>query len=142
MRFEQVKKMLIKQARECVRQFSMKSWTVLETDYSKEGLSYCLKQKRCDCPLKEGKIDLTCCNNGYMTVMCGSRFTSSAEANYALESTEHFTMQNPRLVISTDHKPLIQLIKNTTTSDLNTKNKRLCRLKERTLRWDIKDVIS
>ena len=152
-RFERVKRMLIEQARDGVRQFSMKSWTVLETDYSKEGLGYCLKQKRCNCPLREGKIDLTCCDNGYRTVMCGSRFTSSAEANYAavegellaltwaLESTEHFTMQNPRLVISTDHKPLVQLVKNTSTTDLNAKNKRLCRLKERVLRWNIRDVI-
>ena len=66
-----------------------------------------------------------------------------AESNYAvvegellalswtLESTQHFTLQNPRLIISTDHKPLVELVNNSTLTDLNKKNKRLCRLKER-----------
>ena len=35
----------------------------------------------------------------------------------------------------------MELINNSTLTDLNKKNKRLCRLKERVLRWNIRDVI-
>ena len=152
-KFKEVTASLVEQARDGVAQFDMKRWTVLETDYSKDGLGFCLKQKTCKCAVSDGKINLMCCESGFKPIMCGSRFTSTAEANYAavegellalswaLESTEHFTLQNPKLVISTDHKPLVELVNNSTLTDLNKKNKRLCRLKERILRWNIRDVI-
>ena len=152
-KFKEVTSSLVEQARDGVAQFDMKRWTVLETDYSKDGLGFCLKQKCCKCAVTAEKINLTCCESGFKPIMCGSRFTSSAESNYAavegellalswaLESTEHFTLQNPKLIISTDHKPLVELITNSSLSDLNVKNRRLCRLKERILRWNIRDVI-
>merc|ERR1712082_572040 len=122
-------------------------------DFSKDGLGYCLKQKTCSCKVTNKKINLTYCEQGFRPIMCGSRFTSPAEANYAavegellalswaLKMTEHFTMQNPKLVISTDHKPLVELILNTSLADLQKKNKRLARFKQRILRWDPKVVI-
>ena len=152
-KFKEVTTSLVEQARDGVTEFDMKRWTVLETDYSKDGLGFCLKQKCCKCTVPAGTINLTCCESGFKPIMCGSRFTSSAESNYAavegellalswaLESTEHFTLQNPKLIISTDHKPLVELITNSTLTDLNVKNKRLCRLKERILRWNIRDMI-
>lgn len=85
--------------------------------------------------------------------MCRSRSTSTAEANYAavegellalswaLEINEDFTMQNPKLVIRTDHKPLMELIMNTSLADLQKKNKRLARFKQRMLSWNISNVM-
>ena len=85
--------------------------------------------------------------------MCGSRFTSCHESRYAaveaemlaqvsaLNSTKHFTLQNPKLVISTDHQPLVRLIENSSIENLYEKNKRLGRLKERTLRWNISQIV-
>ena len=57
------------------------------------------------------------------------------------EMTEHFTMQNPKLVISLDQKPLVELITNTSLADLQKKNKQLARFKQRMLSWDIQSVI-
>ena len=55
--------------------------------------------------------------------------------SWALEMTEHFTMQNPKLVISTDHKPLVELIMNTSLAGLQKKNKWLARFKQCMLSW-------
>ena len=151
--FMEVKQKLVEQAKNGVKKFEMGRWTILETDFSKDGLGYCLKQKICKCSEEKGKIDPNCCKTGYKTILCGSRFTSSHESKYAavegellalewaLDSTKHFTLQNPKLVISTDHQPLVRLIENSPIENLYLRNTRLARLKERTLRWDIRKII-
>ena len=59
--FMEVKKKLVEQAKNGVQKFDMKKWTILETDYSKDGLGYCLKQKYCKCETVNGKINPICC---------------------------------------------------------------------------------
>ena len=151
--FIEVKGKLVEQAKSGVQKFEMDKWTVLETDYSKDGLGYCLKQKFCKCAMEKGKINPICCESGYKTILCGSRFTSAPESRYsavegellalewALDSTKHFTLQNPKLVISTDHQPLVRLVKNSSFEQLHGKNKRLGRLKEKILRWNINQIV-
>ena len=75
---------------------------------------------KCECP----GLDLKCCNDGWVTVLVGSRFCTSAESRYApvegealgivwaLQNTRHFTLGNTKLKIMTDHKPLCKLFGN------------------------------
>ena len=57
---------------------------------------------------------------------------------WALERTKHFTQHNPKLVLYTNHKPLIGIIKNQDVS--HTINPRITRLKERILTWRFVDI--
>ena len=45
------------------------------------------------------------------------------------------------MVTSTDHQPMVRLIENSPIEDLYSKNTRLGRLKVRTHRWDISQII-
>ena len=77
--------------------------------------------------------------------MAGSRFTSGAESRYApvegealgcewaLESTRHYSLGNPKLLIATDHKPLLKILGDRKLEDIA--NPRLLNLKEKMLRW-------
>ena len=98
-------------------------------------------QKKCSCDA----ITPYCCATGWQLVLAGSRFTSGAESRYApvegealavewgLESTKHYTLGNPRLLVATDHKPLLKILGDRKLEDIP--NPRLVNLKEKTLRW-------
>jgi hypothetical protein len=78
-------------------------------------------------------------------VLAGSRFTKDAETRYApvegealacwwgLESTRHYTLGNPKLLIATDHKPVLKILGDRKLEDIN--NPRLAKMKEKMLRW-------
>ena len=75
--------------------------------------------------------------------MVGSRFTSSAERNYApvegellgvadgLHKTRYYTQGCKKLVLSVDHKPLVGILNGKPLEKID--NARLLRLKEKTL---------
>ena len=142
--FEQCKQRIIKQVHEGVRQYDINRSTCLQTDFSKDGLGYLLLQKYCQCSLDQAPL---CCRDGWRLVFAGSRFTKGAEANYAptegealavawaLNHAHIFTKGCPRLIISTDHKPLLGILNDKPLNDI--KNPRLLRLKEQTLAFDI-----
>ena len=81
-------------------------------------------------------------------VLAGSRFTKDAETRYApvegealavqwgLENTRHFTLGNSKLLVATDHKPLLKILGDRKLEDID--NPRLLKLKEKTLRWYFK----
>ena len=81
--------------------------------------------------------------DGWIPVNIGSRFCSATERNYdvikgellgvawALEKTRHWTLGCPWLLIFTDHKPLLGLLKQ---RDLEMVTPRLLRLMEKLLR--------
>ena len=110
-------------------------------DFCKTGLGYLLMQKRCKCE----KISPYCCSGGWQVVLAGSRFTKDAETRYApvegealaclfgLESTKHYTLGNPKLLIATDHKPLLKILGDRKLEDIE--NPRLAKFKEHMLRW-------
>ena len=50
-----------------------------------------------------------------------------------VESTRHYTLGNPKLLIATDHKPLLKILGDRKLEDIP--NPRLVNLKEKTLRW-------
>ena len=110
-------------------------------DFCKTGIGYLLMQKKCHCE----KITPYCCTGGWHLVLAGSRFTKDAETRYApvegealacewgLENAKHYTLGNPKLLIATDHKPLVKILGDRKIEDIS--NPRLVKLKEKTLRW-------
>jgi hypothetical protein len=138
--FETCKKKIIDQVHEGVKNYSMDRLTCLQTDFSKEGLGYLLLQKYCGCPIEMAPI---CCQTGWKLVFAGSRFTKGAEMRYsptegealavawALNHAHIFTKGCPKLIISTDHLPLLGILNDKPLE--NIKNPRLVRLKEQTL---------
>ena len=98
-------------------------------------------QNKCSCQ----DITAYCCPAGWQLVLAGSRFTSGAESRYApvegealgvewgLESTRHYTLGNSKLLVATDHKPLLKILGDRKLEDIP--NPRLLNLKEKTLRW-------
>ena len=115
--------------------------TCLRTDWSKEGLGYHLLQKTCSCA---GALPL-CCNDGWRITLAGSRFNNGAESRYApiegealaiawaLEQTRYFTQGCDRLVVATNHKPLVALLGSKPLKSVA--NPCLFRLKQRTGLW-------
>ena len=109
------KKEIVEAIKEGVEIFEPERTTVLSTDWSKQGISYFLSQKHCDCPSRV----TTCCVHGWRVTLAGSRALMPAEANYwptegealavcwALEDSKFFTLGCNNLAIQTDHKPLV-----------------------------------
>ena len=108
---------------------------------SKTGIGFFLMQKKCHCEA----ITPYCCPSGWQLVLAGSRFTTGAESRYApvegealavewgLENTRHYTLGNTKLLVATDHKPLLKILGDRKLEDIA--NPRLENLKEKTLRW-------
>ena len=77
--------------------------------------------------------------------MVGSSFNSPAESNYApiegeclgvvnaLHKTKYYTQGCDKLIVGTDHKPLLGVLNNRSLESID--NPRLVRLKEKTLGW-------
>ena len=94
----------------------MKITTVLNTDWSKIGISGVVLQKYCLCE----KIDLRCCNARWKLVFCGSKFCSPAESRYSPVEGEalavawglwkaKFLLGSRNLHVAVDHKPCLGL---------------------------------
>ena len=144
--FEESKTVIIEAIQEGIKTFEMGRWTCLMPDFCKTGVGYLLMQKKCNCE----KITPYCCTGGWQVVLAGSRFTKDAETRYApvegealacwygLESTRHYTLGNPKLLIASDHKPLLKILGDRKLEDID--NPRLAKLKEKMLRWKF-DII-
>ena len=129
-----------------MKTFDMSKITCLGTDWSKQGLGFCLLQKNCNC----SEITPICCSTGWSLVFAGSRFTSGAESQYSpvegealsvvwsLEKAKHFILLCPTLYVAVDHEPLMGLLGDRHLEDIP--NPRLQNLKEKTLRYSYKLV--
>jgi hypothetical protein len=94
--------------------------------------------------------DTLCCPTGWPVCMVGSRFTHTAEANYsptegellgvadALNKTKYFTMGCTKLIVGTDHMPLIGLLADKHIDAID--NPCLVRLEQKTLGWQFTTV--
>ena len=139
--FEESKLVILKAIENGIKTFEMDKVTCLLTDYCKTGIGFFLMQKKCSCQ----EITPYCCPSEWHLVLAGSRFTSGAESRYApvegealgvewgLESTKHYTLSNSKLLIATDHKPLLKILGDRKLEDIP--NPRLANIKEKTLRW-------
>ena len=140
--FAESKMKLVQSCVEGIRAFDPKRNTCLQTDWSKEGIGYLLLQQHCSCDLARAPI---CCKDGWQLVFAGSRFTSDSETRYSptegealavawgLEHARMFVLGCNRLIISTDHKPLLGILKNRDLGSIT--NARILSLKERTLAY-------
>ena len=138
--FEESKKKLIQSSIEGIQTFDLKRHTCLQTDWSREGMGYLLLQKYCSCDMTKAPV---CCNDGWRLVFAGSRFTKGAEARYAptegealavawaLDHAKMFVLGCNRLTISTDHKPLLGILKDRSLSTIT--NQRIMNIKQKIL---------
>ena len=145
--FETSKREILQAVKNGIKSFDTNLPTVLSTDWSKNGIGFCLLQKVCLC---EGPITPICCKNGWRITLCNSRFTRESEKNYspvegeflsvcwALEKAKHFVLGCPNLIVAVDHKPLLGLLGDKSLGDIE--NPRLRRFKERTLMYNFKMI--
>ena len=57
---------------------------------------------------------------------------------WSLAVTRHYTLGNPKLVVATDHKPLLKVLRDKKLEEID--NPRLLNLKEKTLNWRFKVI--
>ena len=124
---------------EGIQTYDLAKPTCLQTDWSREGIGYLLLQQNCTCKVASAPV---CCKEGWKIVFAGSRFTKGAETRYsategellavawALEHARFFILGSTKLEITTDHKPLTGLLKNTDLCSI--KNNRIFNLLQRT----------
>ncbi|MEL6803182.1 MAG: DDE-type integrase/transposase/recombinase, partial [Bacteroidota bacterium] len=143
--FDRSKLHIIESVKNGVQSFDPELPTCLQCDWSKSGIGFLLLQKHCHCTLPDQSETTIsqCCDSGWRLILAGSRFTNTAECNYAptegealavawaLQTSRMFTLGCPQLIIVTDHKPLLGLLNGRDLASI--KNPRLRRIKERTL---------
>ena len=113
--FELSKEEILKQCMQGVKSFDPARQTALATDWSKVAMGFWLCQKHCNCD----SLVPGCCNNGWYTVHCGSKFCSPAQSRYApiegeataatwgLDKCKFFLLGMNNFILALDHKPLI-----------------------------------
>ena len=138
--FNETKELLLKKCAEGIRSFDVNRKTCLQTDWSKDGVGYLLLQQHCSCDTSKAPV---CCKDGWKLVFAGSRFTSDAETRYAptegealaiawsLQHARMFVLGCSDLMVSTDHRPLLGILKDRELNSIT--NPRLLSLKEKTL---------
>ena len=124
--FERSKIEIVDAVRKGVKGFDPKRITCLATDWSKHGIGFCLLQKVCCCD----QITPVCCPDGWVLVLCGSRYTSPAESRYSpvegeclavvwsLKKTKYFVLGCENLVVAVDHKPLLGVLGENALEDI------------------------
>jgi hypothetical protein len=117
--FDASKQEILKQCEKGVRSFDPSLPTAIATDWSKLGIGFWLTQKHCSCP---GEPLPGCCQSGWQTVFCGSRFCSPAESRYhpiegeslgaitGLDKCRFFILGLDNLILCVDHKPLLAIL--------------------------------
>ena len=145
--FTESKKEIIKQCELGVRSFDPALPTALATDWSKLGMGFWLTQKHCSC------LGTTpgCCNTGWQTVYCGSRFCSSAESRYhpiegealasinGLDKCKFFVLGLSNLTLCLDHKPLIGIFGDKNNLE-EIHNPRLLNFKIKSMKFSFKPI--
>ena len=143
--FSDCKKMIVNQVIDGVKAFKVNLPCALWTDWCKEGVGFSLFQRRCDCALNP-----SCCKEGWKLVFAKSRFTKGSELAYkpiegealaivyALQKCKIFILGCPKLLVVTDHKPLVSIFGSKSMEKIE--NPRLFSLKEKTLPYQF-DIV-
>ena len=142
--FKRSKDKITKLIMDRVAYFDMELVTCLSPDYSKQGMSWILHQKRCSCE----KIVPTCFDEGWKLVLAGGQFCNKDEENYSpidgkaiavakgLQDTKYYTMGCKNLYMATDHSALVNVLGDQSMADVE--NPRFARIKENKLWWQFK----
>ena len=143
--FSNCKRMIVDQVIDGVKSFKVNLLCALWTDWSKEGVGFSLFQKHFDCALHH-----MCCRDGWKLVLAKSRFTRGTELNYkpiegealavvyALQKCKIFILGCPKLLLVTDHKPLVSIFGSKNMEKIE--NPRLFSLKEKSLPYQF-DIV-
>ena len=147
--FHQSKRVIVDCVKSGVSLFDFNKTTCLQPDWSRTGVGYLLLQQHCSCDTNKAP---TCCKGGWKVILAGSRFTNKTEQGYSptegealaiswsLRHSRLFTQGCPKLIVATDHKPLVGVFNNRELDSID--NPRLFRLKESTLGWSFKIIHS
>ena len=123
-----------------VRSFDPGLLTCLSPDFSKVGTGWILQQKQCQCD----SLIPGCCDK-WKLVLAGGSFCNKAEENYppidgealgivkGLNATKYYTLGCNKLIVATDHKPLVPILNNKTMDEID--NPRLLKLVDKMQRW-------
>ena len=144
--FEESRAVIADEIIKGITTYDINRWTALLSDWSTQGIGFVMSQKYCAC------TDITpiCCAGGWKVCMVGSSFLSPAESRYApiegeclavvnaLYKTRHYTQGCDRLLVCTDHKPLVPVLNTKRLEDIE--NPRLLKLREKTLGWRFKSI--
>ena len=100
------------------------------SDWSKHGSGFTLYEVTCSHPkdwkANEDNVKVLCCPDKWRLIMAGGRYNSTTEAGYApvegellavasaLHKTRYFISGHPKVSIITDHKPILNLLKDRT----------------------------
>ena len=138
--FEESKRKISESIEEGVRTFEPNRPTCLATDCSKTAIGFTLSQKHCDC------IEINdpfCGEDHWKTIYAGSRFTKDSESRYApiegealalwygLASCRMLVLGCNKLIVATDHKPLVPIFNDRDLDKIE--NPRVQTFRERTL---------
>ena len=139
--FQKSKLEIVRLCENGIRSFNPALPTALATDWSKFACGLWLTQKHCDCaatPVQPG-----CCQSGWQTIFCSSKFNNPAESRYApiegeahasawaMDRCRYFLLGLQGFTLCVDHKPLISILGNKELCDIP--NPRLLSQKEKTL---------
>lgn len=139
--FQEMKTVIAREIEKGVTLFDPTLPTALMPDWCKTGIGYIMAQKHCKCE----EITPKCCQGGWKVCLVGSRFTNRAEESYSategellavadsLIKSKYFTLGCEKLIIGTDHKPLLGILNDKSIDNID--NPRLVRLKIKTLAW-------
>ena len=140
--FQKSKDQIVRAVEDGLKSFEPDRITCLQTDFCREGIGYLLLQKHCPCTTTSSP---TCCETGWKLIFAGSRFTNPSEHDYSptegealavswgLAHSKIFTLGCPKLIVSSDHKPLLGLLNDRDLSSIESI--RLRTLKENTFPW-------
>ena len=140
--FETSKAEILKKVEDGIKTFDINKVTSLEPDWCKLGLGFHLRQKQCKCE----ELTPLCCEDGWSLVFAGSRFTRPAEKNYspvegeclaaewAMNKCKYFLLGCKSFILGVDHKPLLGILNDKEMDQID--NRRLARLKEKTLKFN------
>ena len=140
--FKQARVKVTELVRDGVKLFDLNRWTAVMTDWSGTGVGFFLVQKHCECDLDLGP---KCGKGHWWTVNVGSRFLKDAETRYkpiegealaivyGLESNRMYCLGNEKLLVYTDHKPLVPIMNDRKLELI--KNPRVRSLKDKTLMY-------
>ena len=146
--FQKSKDEIIRLCERGVRSFDPVKPTALATDWSKWASGFWLTQKHCQCIQEKTKPG--CCQEGWQTVFCGSRFNNGPESRYApiegeamaaqwaMDRCKYFLLGMPNFQLCVDHKPLLAIFSTTELVDIH--NPRLFKAREKTLKYRFNPV--
>ena len=129
-----------------VQAFDTSKPTCMMTDWSQQGIGFLLMQKHCSCSVDNNP---KCCRSGWHLTYAGSRFTTEVESRYSptegealavawgLLKSRFFTLGCKKLVVATDHQPLVGLFKKQLCQ---IPNPRLIKIREKTLMYTFEVV--